>query len=95
MRAEGVSELERHVAEAAEADDADLLAGAGAPVTQRRVGGDAGAEQRRGGGGVEVGREGVDEVLGRDDVVGVAAVGALAVAADGVVGADGAAVGAV
>ena len=95
MRAEGVGELEGHVAEAAETDDADLFAGADAPVAQRRVGGDAGAEQRRGCRRGRAGREGVDEVLGRDDVVGVAAVGALAVRSVGVVGVDGAAVGAV
>ncbi len=47
LRAKGVRELERHVAEAAEADDADLLAGADLPVLQRAVGGDAGAEQGR------------------------------------------------
>ena len=53
VRAEAVRELQRHVAESAEADDADLLARADVPVAQRRVGGDAGAEQRRGAGGVE------------------------------------------
>ena len=49
--AQGVGELHAHVAEAAEADDADLLALAGAPLAQRRVGGDAGAQQRRGAAG--------------------------------------------
>ena len=48
LGAHGVGELDGHVAEPAEADDGDLLAGAGAPVAQRRVGGDAGAQQRRG-----------------------------------------------
>ena len=75
--AEGVGELEAHVAEAAEADDADFLVGADVPVAERRVGGDAGAEQRSDGGEVELGGDGVDVVLGRDDVVGVAAVGAV------------------
>ena len=42
------------MAEAAEAHDADLLALADVPVAQRRVGGDAGAEQRRHGGEVEL-----------------------------------------
>ena len=46
-----------------------------APVAQRRVGRDAGAEQRRGAGEVEVGRDAQDEVLVHDDAVGVAAVG--------------------
>ena len=48
LGAHRVGDLDGHVAEAAEADDGDLLAGAGAPVAQRRVGGDAGAQQRRG-----------------------------------------------
>ena len=52
VRAEGAGELHAHVAEAAEADDADLLSGADLPVAQRRVRRDAGAEQRRGGGEV-------------------------------------------
>ena len=45
--AEGVGELHAHVAQPAEADDADLLAFADLPVAQRRVRGDAGAQQRR------------------------------------------------
>ena len=53
-RADGRGELHAHVAEAAQADDADLLALADLPVTQRRVGGDARAEQRRGGGEIEL-----------------------------------------
>ncbi len=51
---EGVRELDAHVAESAEADDADFLALADSPVMHRRVGGDAGAEQRRGPGEIEV-----------------------------------------
>ena len=57
------------MAEAAEADDRDLLAGAGAPVAQRRVGRDAGAQQRRG----DLERDALgdldDEVLVDDDVI--------------------------
>jgi hypothetical protein len=41
----GVRELDCHVAEPAEADDRDPLTGAGAPVSQRRVRSDAGAQQ--------------------------------------------------
>lgn len=52
VRAEGAGELHAHVAEAAKADDADLLAGADLPVAERGVGRDAGAEQRGGGGEV-------------------------------------------
>ena len=54
MRSERVGELDAHVAQSAESDDADLLALGHAPVVQRRVGGDAGAEQGRGSGEVEV-----------------------------------------
>ena len=53
--AERVGELHAHVAQPAEADDADLLALADAPVTHRRVGRDAGTKKRRGPGEVEVG----------------------------------------
>ena len=48
LGAHGVRELDGHVAEAAEADDGDLLAGTGAPVPQRGVRGDAGAQQGSG-----------------------------------------------
>jgi hypothetical protein len=47
VRAHGRSQLHAHVAEAAEAHDAHLAAGAHLPLAQRRVGGDARAEQRR------------------------------------------------
>src|SRR6185437_14171687 len=56
--AEGVGELEPEMAQAAQADDADFLVGADAPVTQRAVGGDAGAEEWRGGGEIDAGLEG-------------------------------------
>ena len=46
--AESVRELDAHVAQSAEADDADLLALGDAPVAHGRVGGDAGTEQGRG-----------------------------------------------
>ena len=75
VRAERAGELHAHVAEPAEADDADLLALGDAPVAHRRVGRDPGAEQRRGPGEVEVGGDAQDEVLVDDDAVGVAAVG--------------------
>ena len=75
VRSERVRELHAHVAESAETDDADFLALGDAPVAHRRVGGDSGAEQRRGSGEVEVGRNAQDESLVDDDAVGVAAVG--------------------
>ena len=88
LGAEGVGDLDGHVAQPAEADDGDLLAGAGAPAAQRGVGGDAGAQQRRGGGRVEAVGDGEDEVGVDDDVGGVAALGGGAVAVGAGVGAD-------
>ena len=70
-----MGELDAHVAESAEADDADLLAFGHAPVAHGRVGGDSGALQRRGSGKVEVLGNAEDEVLLDDDAVRVAAVG--------------------
>ena len=57
VRSERVCELDAHVAQPAEADDADLLALGHAPVAHRRVGRDSGAEQRRSSGEIEVRRE--------------------------------------
>ncbi len=81
-----VRELHGHVPEPAQTDDGHLLAGAGAPMAQRRVRRDAGAQQRRG--GVEPDALGnlEDEVLGHDDVGGIAALGELAVLPDAAVG---------
>ena len=73
--AERMGELHAHVAQPAEADDADLLALGDAPVAHRRVGRDPGAEQRRGPGEIEVGGDAQDEAFIDDDAVGVAAVG--------------------
>jgi hypothetical protein len=42
-----VRDLDRDMPEATEADDSDLLAGAGLPVVQRRERGDARAQQWR------------------------------------------------
>ena len=82
-----VGELHAHVAQPAETDHADLLALGDAPVAHRRVGRDPGAEERRGSGEIEVGRDAQDEVLVDDDAVGVAAVGdAAEVLVRGVVG---------
>ena len=47
LRAHGIGDLHRHMAESAKADHADLLSRADLPLAQRRVGGDAGTEQRR------------------------------------------------
>ncbi|MGX1118415.1 hypothetical protein RKD37_003778 [Streptomyces ambofaciens] len=65
--------------------DGDLLAGTGVPALERGVRGDAGAQQR---GGLVQGDalgDAEDEVLVDDDLLGVAAVGGLAVLADAVV----------
>ena len=47
--AEGAGELDGEMAEAADADDSDARGGASAVVAERRVDGDAAAEQRGGG----------------------------------------------
>ena len=75
MGAEGTGDLYAHVAEAAEPDDTDLLAGADLPVAERGVGRDAGAEQRRGGGEVHALRDAQGEGLVDDDAGRVAAQG--------------------
>ena len=72
---ERVSELHAHVAQSAETDHADFLALGDAPVAHGRVGGDSGAEQRRGSGEIEIRRDAQDEALVDDDAVGVSAVG--------------------
>ena len=48
-----LGELQRHVAEPAEADDGHLAVLADVPVAERRPGGDTGAQQRRGADEVE------------------------------------------
>ena len=75
VRAEGMGELDAHVAESAEADDADFLAFANFPVTKGRIGGDAGAEQRSGGGEIEVRGDLQREIFIDHDAIGIAAVG--------------------
>ena len=86
LGAHRVSELDGHVAQPTEADDGDLLAGTGAPATQRGVGGDAGAQQRRRRGRVDAVRNGEDEAGVHDDVGRVAALGDGAVAVGAGVG---------
>ena len=57
VRAERVAELESHVSEPAESHHAELLALADVPVLERRVRGDAGAEQGSGGREIELVRD--------------------------------------
>ena len=47
MCAKGAGELDTHVAEATETHDSNLLARTSFPVAQRRIRGDAGAQQGR------------------------------------------------
>ena len=70
-----MGELHAHVTESAEADDADFLARAGAPVFQRGIERDARAQQRRDGREVELVRNVQDEFFVDDDALGIAAVG--------------------
>ena len=81
-------DLHRHVAETAHADDRHPRPLTGVPVLQRRVGGDPGAEQRRGELQLELVGDAHDEPLGDDDPVAVAAIGGLSVIPAPVVGFD-------
>ncbi|MHC2543083.1 hypothetical protein ACVINY_003731 [Sinorhizobium meliloti] len=74
------------MAETAQADDRHLLAGAGLPVTQRRVERDAGAKQRCGSIERKVLRNGEHIAFLDDDMVGIAALGRGSVGLDAVVG---------
>jgi len=75
VRAHGVRQLDRHVAETAEADHADAPARPRPPAPQRRIGGDAGAQERRRRGEVEPVGNPQDIALVDHDVAGVAAEG--------------------
>ena len=66
--------LHAEVAETAEAQDRDAVAGAGAAVAERVVGRDAGAEEGAGVGGGQVVGDAGGGLGGDDDVVGPAAV---------------------
>src|SRR5438105_3928178 len=67
-------ELDRHVAEPAEAHHADAVSLLGVPLAQRRIGGDAGAQKRRCAGRVEAGRDFQRVSLRHDDLRRVTAV---------------------
>ena len=87
-RAERVRDLNAHVAEPAHADDRDLLARTRAPVLQRRIRGDPGAQQGSG----DVERDAVGNaqhvILVDDDLRAVSAVGGRAVIGAAVIGGD-------
>ena len=88
LGAQRLGDLDRDVSEPAHADDRDLRARADVPVTQRRVGGDPGAEQRRRHVELDLVGDPDDESLLDDDRLAVAAVGDLAVVVAAVVGQD-------
>ena len=72
---ERMGKLHAHVTQSAETDHANLLTLGDAPVAHGRVCCDPGAEQRRGSGEIEVGRDAQNEAFVDDDAIGVAAVG--------------------
>ena len=89
--AQGLGQLQGHVAEAAQADHRHMAARARVPVRQGRPGGDPGAQQRRGTLQVQAVRDVQDERGGHHDLFGVAALGlAVVVAVDPAVGEGGA-----
>src|SRR4051812_1595700 len=64
-----------HVTQPAETDHTYLLAFGNAPMAYWRIGGNAGAEERRRPGQIEVGRHSQNETFIDDDAIGVATVG--------------------
>ena len=74
MRSQSVGEFQSHVAQSAQAHNADLLTGSDFPVAQRRIRGDAGAEQRGGRGRVQLLRDFQHEGLIDDDVLGISTI---------------------
>src|SRR2546430_2588276 len=75
VRSKRMRKLHGHVAQSAEADYANFFALGNAPMMHGRVGRDAGAEQRRGSGEIEVGWKTQKEMFIDDDAFRVAAVG--------------------
>src|SRR6266851_2887142 len=75
VSAEGMGEFHAHVPQPAKAHNADLLASAHVPVAQRRIGGDPGAEQRRGASRVQFIGHAQHIRFVDHDAVGIAAVG--------------------
>ncbi|CAI8970677.1 hypothetical protein EMIT0P294_50214 [Pseudomonas sp. IT-P294] len=79
FRAHCLGKLDAHVAEAAHAENPDLIARFHAVMLERRVGSDAGAKDRRGAGQVEFFRDSHHEVFADHDAVGVTAHGVAAI----------------
>jgi hypothetical protein len=88
-------QLQRHVAQTAEPDDAHVLAGLQLPVLHRRESRDRGAQQWRGSRQVRPRWNADHEALGDDDLLGIAAKGVSAVHTIGRVVSQGVAVEAV
>ena len=74
VRAKRVGELQAHVAQSTETNNANLLALANLPVAQRRVGGDAGAKKRRRTGGIQIFGHAQDVGFIDDDAVRISTV---------------------
>jgi hypothetical protein len=72
---ESISKFHGHMTEPAETDHANFLALGDAPMMHGRVSRDAGTQQRRGSGGIKIGRDTQDEAFIDDDAFGVATVG--------------------
>ncbi len=79
LRAHRLGELDPHMAEAAQAHHRHLVPWADLPVAQRRVGGDARAQQRRCGFGVHPVGNAHRELVRNDDIFRIAAIGGHAV----------------
>jgi len=77
--AQGLGQLDAHMAQPAHAEDADLVAGADAMVLERRVGGDACAKDRRRAGQVHASRDAHHEVLADHDAAGITTHGVAAI----------------
>ena len=89
--AKGMGEFHAHVAEPAQAHNADLLALADLVVAEGGIGGDTGTQQGSAGGQIEISRHPQHEGFVHDHMIGIAAVGhATEVFVRGVVGEDGA-----
>ncbi len=79
MGAKGMRKLQRHMPQAAQPHDADLLALADLPTPQRRIGGDARAQQGRDRRQIQLWRDTQSVGLIDDDIIRVSAIGRLAV----------------
>src|SRR4029434_11188503 len=70
MRAEGLSELHAHVGSAAQTHDTHFALWTNVPVTKRRIGSNAGTEERRNAGKLKLLGNVQNEMLVHHDLVG-------------------------